>query len=105
MGVAQRGAGPTMTVHFGSALRAQRDVMRGAQVGVHPQLTVDERRDGLDRQMLGGAELPRRTDRRVALRGELGGKPGERSAEHMSPLDHHQLLSVSRRFFAALPRM
>jgi hypothetical protein len=30
------------------------------------------------------------------LGGELGGKPGEGPAEHMSPLDHHQLLSVSR---------
>jgi hypothetical protein len=41
--------------------------------------------------------LPWSTDRRIVLRGELGGEPGERSAEDMSPLDHHQLLSVSRR--------
>jgi hypothetical protein len=41
--------------------------------------------------------LPRSTDRRVTLRGELRGEPGERTAEDMSPLDHHQLLSVSRR--------
>ena len=28
-------------------------------------------------------------DGRVALGGELGGKPGERSAEHVSPVEHH----------------
>jgi hypothetical protein len=49
--------------------------------------------------------LPWSTDRRVVLRGELGGEPGERSAEDVAPLDHHQLLSVSLRVFAALPRM
>jgi hypothetical protein len=97
MGVAQRGAGPALTFHFGGAVRAKGYVMRRAQVRVHPQLTVDERRDGLGRQVLGGAELPWRTNRRVALRSELGGEPGERSAEHMSPLDHHLLLSVLRR--------
>jgi hypothetical protein len=94
MGIAQRGAGPAVTVHFCSAFGAKRDVMRCAQVRVHPQLTVNERRDGLNGQMLSGTELSRRTHRRVALRSELGGKPGERSAEHMSPLEHHQLLSV-----------
>jgi hypothetical protein len=26
----------------------------------------------------------------------LSGKPGERTPEHMSPVDHHRLLSVSR---------
>jgi hypothetical protein len=97
MGVAQRGASPALTLHFGGAIGAERYVVRCAQVRVHPQLTVDERRYGLCRQMLGGAELPRRTNRRVALRGELGGEPGERAAENMSPLDHHQLLSVLRR--------
>jgi hypothetical protein len=96
MGVAQRGAGPAVTVHVRGAFRTQGYVMRGAQVRVHPQLTVDERRDGLSRQMLGGTELPRGTNRRVALRGELRGEPGERTAENMSALEHHQLLSVSR---------
>jgi hypothetical protein len=97
MGVAKRGAGPTMTVDVRGAFRTQGYVMRGAQMRVHPQLAVDERRDGLSRQMLGGTELPRSTNRRVALRGELRGDPGERAAENMSPLEHHQLLSVSRR--------
>jgi hypothetical protein len=69
--------------------------MRCAQVRVHPQLTVDKRGDGLGGQMLGRTEFPRRTNRRVTLRGELRREPGKRSAEHMSPLDHHQLLSVS----------
>src|SRR3984957_2197207 len=105
LGVAQRLAGATVTVDFSGTVRTQRDVMRRPQVGVHPQLTVNEGRNRLDRQMLGRAELPWSTDRRVVLRGELGGEPGERSAEDMSPLDHHQLLSVSRRVFAALPRM
>jgi hypothetical protein len=95
MGVAQRGAGPALTVHFGSALGAKGNVMRCAQVCAHPQLTVDKRRDGLGRQMLGRTKLPRRTHRRITLRGELGGEPGERTAEHMSPFDHHQPLSVS----------
>jgi hypothetical protein len=36
-------------------------------VRVHPQLTVDERRDGLYREMFGRTELPRRTNRRIAL--------------------------------------
>jgi acetyl esterase/lipase len=97
VGVAQRGAGPAMAIHFGGAIRTQGNVMRGTQVCVHPQLTVDERRDGLGRQMLGGTELPRRTHRRVTLGGELGREPGERAAEHVTPLGHHQLLSVSRR--------
>ena len=87
-----------MTVDFCGALRAKGDVMRRAQVRVHPQLAVDECGDGLDGQMFGRTELARRTDRRVALRCELSGKPGERTAEHMSPVDHHRLLSVSRRF-------
>ena len=56
--------------------RAQRQVVRCAQVRGHPQLAVDERRDGLGRQVLSGPELPR-PDRRVALRGELRGQPGE----------------------------
>ena len=98
MGVAQRGAGPALTVYFGGAVGAKGYVMRRTQVRVHPQLTVDERRDGLGRQMLGGTELPRCANRRVTLRGELGGEPGERTAENMSPLDHHQLLSVLRRY-------
>jgi hypothetical protein len=72
--------------------------MRRAQMRIHPQLTVNERRNGLRRQMLSGTELPRRTDRRVALRGKLGWEPGERTPEHMSPVDHHQLLSKSRRY-------
>jgi hypothetical protein len=105
VGVAQRLAGVTVTVDFGGAFRAERDVMRRAQVSVHSQLTVDKGGNGLDRQMLGRAELPWSTDRRIVLRGELGGEPGERSAEDMSPLDHHQLLSASRRVCAALPRM
>lgn len=41
-----------------------------AQVRRHPQFTVDERRDSLNRQVLSGAELPG-PDGRVALRGEL----------------------------------
>src|ERR1700729_3043413 len=105
VGVAQRLAGVTVTLDFRGTFRAQRDVMRRAQVCVHPQLTVNKGRNRLDRQMLGRAELPWSTNRRVVLCGELGGEPGERSAEDMSPLDHHQLLSVSRRVFAALPRM
>jgi hypothetical protein len=105
VGVAQRLASATVTVDFGGAFRAERDVMRCAQVSVHPQLTVDKGRNGLDRQVLGRAELPWSTDRRIVLGSELGGEPGERSAEDMSPLDHHQLLSASRRVFAALPRM
>jgi hypothetical protein len=105
VGVAQRLASVTMSVDFGGAFWAERDVMRRTQVSVHSQLTVDKGRNGLDRQMLGRAELPWSTDRRIVLRGELGGEPGERSAEDMSPLDHHQLLSASRRVFAALPRM
>src|SRR5271156_1243612 len=40
MGVAQRLTSMTMTVDFGGAFRAERDVMRRAQVGVHSQLTV-----------------------------------------------------------------
>jgi hypothetical protein len=68
--------------------------MRRAQVRIHPQLTVDERRDGFRREMLSRTELTRRTDRHVALRSKLGWEPGERTAEHMSPLDHHQLLRV-----------
>ena len=67
VGVAQRLASVTVTVDFGGAFRAERDVMRCAQVSVHPQLTVDEGRNGLDRQMLGRAELPWSTDRRVVL--------------------------------------
>src|ERR1700761_333835 len=102
VGVAQRLASVPVTVDFGGALRAERNVMRRAQVSVHSQLTVDIGRNGFDRQMLGRAELPWSTDRRIVLRGELGGEPGERSAEDMSPLDHHQLLSASRRVFAAL---
>ena len=42
VGVAQRFASVTVTVDFGGAFRAERDVMRRAQVSVHPQLTVDE---------------------------------------------------------------
>ncbi|CKW43571.1 Uncharacterised protein [Mycobacterium tuberculosis] len=48
MGIAQSGAGTTLVVHFGRALGTQRKVMRGPQVRVHPQLAVDESRDGLD---------------------------------------------------------
>jgi hypothetical protein len=95
MGIAQRGAGPAVTVHFCGAFGAKGNVMRRPQVCIHPQLTVDKCRDGLDGQMFSRTELSRRTNRRVALRGELGGEPGERTAEHMSPLDHHQLLYVS----------
>src|ERR1700722_17236330 len=95
MGVAQRLSSVPVTLDFGGAFRAERDVMRRAQVGVHSQLPVDKGRTGLDRQMLGRAELPWSTDRRIVLRGELGGEPGERSAEDMSPLDYHQLLSAS----------
>jgi hypothetical protein len=105
VGVAQRLASVTVTVDFGGAFRAERDVMRRTQVSVHSQLTIDKCGNGLDRQMLGRAELPWSTDRRIVLRGELGGEPGERSAEDMSPLDHHQLLSASCRVCAALPRM
>jgi hypothetical protein len=109
MGVAQRGTGPALTVYFDSALGAKRNVMRCAQVCAHPQLTVDERRDGLGRQMFGRTKLTRRTHRRITLRGELSGEPGERTAEHMSPFDHHQPLSVSAfspvRNVKPLPRM
>jgi hypothetical protein len=98
VGVAQGLTSVTVTVDFGGAFRAERDVMRRAQVSVHAQLTVDKGGNGLDRQVLGRAELPWSTDRRIVLRGELGGEPGKRSAEDMSPLDHHQLLSASRVF-------
>jgi hypothetical protein len=67
VGVAQRLTGVPVTVDFRGAFRAERDVMRRAQVSVHPQLTVNEGRNGLDRQMLGRAELPWSTDRRVVL--------------------------------------
>ena len=53
VGVAQRLASVTVTVDFGGAFRAERDVMRRAQVSVHSQLTVDKGGNGLDRQMLG----------------------------------------------------
>ena len=46
---------------------------------------------------LANIEKMKRTHRRVALGGELGREPGERAAEHVTPLGHHQLLSVSRR--------
>jgi hypothetical protein len=59
--------GLALGLHFVGALSAQRQVVCGAQVGVHPELTVDERGDGLGGQMFGGAELPRRTDRRIVL--------------------------------------
>jgi hypothetical protein len=84
--------------------------MRRAQMRIHPELTVNERRDGFGRQMLCRTELPWRTDRRVALRSKLGWEPGERTPEHMSPVDHHQLLSISPRSVrhyhecSALPR-
>src|SRR5262249_11146948 len=90
--VAQRGAGSALIINFGRALGAERKVMRGAQVRGHAQLTVDERRDGLDGQMLGGTEPPRCTDRPLALRGELFGEPGERATEHMSSVGHYRLL-------------
>ena len=48
MGVAQRRPRPALIVDLGRALRAQRKVMCGAQVRVHPQLTVDEGGDGLN---------------------------------------------------------
>jgi hypothetical protein len=67
VGVAQRLAGVTVTVDFRCTFRAQRDVMRRAQVSIHPQLTVNKGRNRLDRQMLGRAELPWSTDRRVVL--------------------------------------
>src|SRR5579875_1029879 len=63
--------------------------MGGAQMRAHSQLAVHECRNRLSGQMLGGTELAGRTDRRVALRCELGGEPGERAAEHMSPVGHH----------------
>src|ERR1700753_1351829 len=47
VGVAQRLASVTVTLDFGGALRAERNVMRRAQVSVHSQLTVDEGRNGL----------------------------------------------------------
>ena len=97
MGVAQCGAGPAMTLHFGGAVWTQRYVMRRPQVGVHPQFAVDERRDGLGRQVLGRAELARSSHWGVTLRGELSGEPGERAAEDMTPLGHHQLPSVCQR--------
>jgi hypothetical protein len=67
VGVAQRLASATMTVDFGGAFRAERDVMRCAQVSIHSQLTVDKGRNGLDRQVLSRAELPWSTDRRIVL--------------------------------------
>lgn len=86
-----------MTLHFGGAIRTQGYVVRRAQVGIHPQLAVDERRDGLGRQVFGGAELPWSAHRGVTLRGELSGEPGERAAEDMTPLGHHQLPSICQR--------
>lgn len=103
--IAQRGAGAAMTFHFRGALMAKRNVMGRPQVRVHPQLAVDKRGDGLNGQMLGRTELPRCANRRVALRRELRREPGERSAEHMSPLDHHQLLSGIGVCLRALFRM
>src|SRR5208337_1612025 len=93
-GVAQRRTRPALIINFGRALRAEREVMRSPQVRVHPQLTVDESRDRFDGQMLGGTELAWRADGRITLRGELCREPGERAAEHMSSVGHHQLLSL-----------
>src|ERR1700687_4336794 len=45
--IAQRGAGLALSVELGGALRAQREVVCRAQMGVHPQLAIDESRDGL----------------------------------------------------------
>ena len=87
-GVPQRRAGLALGLHLGRALRAQRQVVRRAQVRGHPQLAVDERSDRFGREVLSGAELPR-PDRRVALRGELRGQPGESATEHVSRVDHH----------------
>ena len=92
MGVAQGGSGPALIVDFCGALRAQRQVVCGPQVCAHPQLTVDESRDRFGGQVFGGAELPRRADRGIALGRELSGEPGERATEHMFPVRHHQLL-------------
>jgi hypothetical protein len=50
--IPQRRAGLALGVNLGRALRAQREVMCRAQVRRHPQLTVDERRDGFGRQVL-----------------------------------------------------
>ena len=82
-GVPQRGSrlplGSTSAAHS----RAHRQVVRGAQVRVHPQLAVDERGDAsVDRCSV--EPNWRGAYRRVALRGELGGQPGERATEHMS---------------------
>jgi hypothetical protein len=69
-GVPQRRTGLPLRVDLRRALGAQRHVMGGAQVCTHPQLTVDECRDGLGGQMLSGAESAW-ADRLIALRGEL----------------------------------
>jgi len=91
--VAQCGTRPALVIHFGRALGAQGKVMRGAQVCVHPQLTIDERRDRLDGQVLSGTELPRGPEGRIVLGGKLCGKPRERASEPMSSVGHHLLLS------------
>src|ERR1700754_2115058 len=86
--VPQRRARLTLSLHLGPALLAQRQVVGCPQMRSHPEFTVYERRNGFDRQVLSGPELPR-SDRRVALRGELRGQPGECTAEHVSRVDHH----------------
>jgi hypothetical protein len=65
--VTERGTRPALIIDFDRALSAQGKVMRGPQVCVHPQLTVDERRDCLGGQVLGGTELPRSSYRRITL--------------------------------------
>jgi len=46
-GIAQGRTGLALTLDFAGALRAQREVVRRTQMGVHSQLTVDERSDRL----------------------------------------------------------
>ncbi|EUA73347.1 hypothetical protein I553_9503 [Mycobacterium xenopi 4042] len=100
--VAQRSARTALILNLGGALRTERQVMRGAQVRIHPQFTVDKCGDGLGGQVLRGAELAWRAHGRVALGGKLRGQPGERSAEHLSPIGHHLLLSTFTQAYTAL---
>ena len=48
----------TLRIDLGCTLRAQRQMAGGTQMRGQAQFVVDERRDGLRRQMLSGSELP-----------------------------------------------
>ena len=68
--IPQRRASLTLGVHLRRAVDAQRQVVRSPEVSAHPQLAVDEGRDGFGGQMLSGAESAG-ADGLVALRREL----------------------------------